>query len=134
MDPPIPRNEPCSVSSCIHLCCAAHPPSSSLSEVPGNPVAVTTWVCLLPLLPWMMIKNSSVAVTTWVVSDIISTQREHPKLVAVPTQPVDGLPPLPPPSHHDVYGVTSRAALGFQDLWLSDLRKQCSEKIGFKKE
>ena len=89
MDPPYLRNEPHRSSRCLHLCCAAQPPSSFPQEMPGDSVAVTTWVCLA-LMPWEMIKNSSVAVTTWVVSDIIlSPLSEHPQLVAVPTQPVD---------------------------------------------
>jgi hypothetical protein len=80
----------------------AYPPSSFPQEMPGNTVVVSTWVCLA-LLPWVVIKNSSVAVTTWVDSDaILSPLSEHPQLVAVPTQPVDGLALLPPHSHHDV--------------------------------
>ena len=102
MDPPYHRNEPHSSSRCYHLHCAAYPPFSFPQEMPGNSVVVSTWVCLA-LLPWVMIKNSSVAVTTWVVSyTILSPFSEHPQLVAIPTQPVDGLTPLPPPSHHDV--------------------------------
>jgi hypothetical protein len=102
MDPPFHRNEPHSNSRCYHLHCAAYPPSSFPQEMPANSVVVSTWVCLT-LLPWVMIKNSSVAVTTWVVSDnILSPLSEHPQLVAVPTQPVDGLTLLPPHSHHDV--------------------------------
>ena len=62
-------------------CFAAYPPSSSIKEIPGN----------------------SVALPTWVVSDIIpSPLSEHPQLVVVPTQPVDGLTPLHTPNHHDV--------------------------------
>ena len=104
MDPPNPRNEPLSSSRCFNLCCAAYPPSSSLKEVPANSVAVTTWVCLALLLAWVMNMNSSVAVTTWVVLDIFPSKlSEHSQLVAVPTQPVDGLTSPPSPSNHDVY-------------------------------
>ena len=35
MDPPYPRNGPRRSSSCHHLYSAPHPPSSSLTEVPG---------------------------------------------------------------------------------------------------
>jgi hypothetical protein len=91
MDPPFHRNEPHSSSRCYHMHYAAYPPSSFPQEMPGNSVVVSTWVCLA-LLPWVMIKNTSVAVTTWVmikntsvavttwvVSDtILSLLSEHP--------------------------------------------------------
>ena len=58
----------------------------------------------LVLLSLGKIKNSSVAVTTWVVSDIFTSElsETNRSLVAVLTQAVIYFLPLPSPYNHDV--------------------------------
>ena len=130
-DPPNPKNEPRSSSRCFHLCCAAYSPSPSLKELPPDSVAVITLVCLA-LLALKKIMNSSVAVTTWVGSDIFSSQLSvtiHSWSLYPPSQWMTQSPSLPPVTMMSTMsGWTSRAvSLGWYKRKVSGLVKRCNQ-------
>jgi hypothetical protein len=128
-DPPNPKNEPRSSSRCFHLCCAAYSPSPSLKELPADPVAVITLVCLA-LLALKKNMNSSVAVTTWVGSDIFSSQLSvtiHSWSLYPPSQwMTHSLSPVTMMS--TMSGWTSRAvSIGWYKRKVSGLGKRCNQ-------
>ena len=131
MDPPNPRNEPLSSSRCFHLCCAVYSPSSSLKELSADPVAVITLVCLA-LLALKKNMNSSVAVTTWVGSDIFSSQLSvtiHSWSLYPPSQWMTHSPSLSPVTMMSTMsGWTSRAvSIGWYKRKVSGLGKRCNQ-------